>query len=82
MADEEDVALNAFDSFCRDAKAGRLPQLDDRDDLWRVLLVITGQKALDLVRHETAGKRGGMPCPEGPWQLMHADTPVFAFPPR
>lgn len=59
MADEEDVALSAFDSFCRDAASGRLPRLDDRDDLWRVLLMITGQKALDLVRHETAGKRGG-----------------------
>ncbi len=60
-ADEEDVALSAFDSFCRDAGAGRLPRLDDRDDLWRVLLMITGQKALDLVRLETAGKRGGKP---------------------
>ena len=60
-ADEEDVALSAFDSFCRDAAAGRLPRLDDRDDLWRVLLLITGQKAVDLVRHESAGKRGGRP---------------------
>ena len=47
--DVEDVALSAFDSFCRDAAAGRLPRLDDRDDLWRVLLLITGQKAVDLV---------------------------------
>src|ERR1043165_6145431 len=52
-ADEEDVALSAFDSFCRDAAAGRLPRLDDRDDLWRVLLFITGQKAVDLGRRET-----------------------------
>jgi DNA-directed RNA polymerase specialized sigma24 family protein len=59
-ADEEDVALSAFDSFCRDAAAGRLPRLDDRDDLWRVLLLITGQKAVDLVRRETADKRGGV----------------------
>ncbi len=59
VADEEDVALSAFDSFCRDAAAGRLPQLDDRDDLWRVLLLITGQKAVDQIRRETAGKRGG-----------------------
>lgn len=59
--DEEDVALGAFDSFCRDAAAGRLPNLNDRDDLWRVLLLITGQKAVDLVRRETAEKRGGNP---------------------
>lgn len=59
--DEEDIALSAFDSFCRDAAAGRLPRLDDRDDLWRILLLITGQKALDLIRRETADKRGGKP---------------------
>ena len=63
-ADEEDVALCAFDSFCRDAAAGRLPRLDDRDDLWRVLLLITGQKAVDLVRRETAGRRGGKQGPQ------------------
>jgi hypothetical protein len=34
-ADEEDVALSAFDSFCRAAEAGRFPRLLDRDDLWR-----------------------------------------------
>jgi hypothetical protein len=34
-ADEEDVALSAFDSFCRGAERGRFAQLDDRDDLWQ-----------------------------------------------
>ena len=58
------MALSAFDSFCRDAASGRLPRLDDRDDLWRVLLLITGQKALDLVRRESAAKRGGKPGAE------------------
>ena len=36
-ADEEDVALSAFDSFCRGAEQGRFPQLADRDDLWQLL---------------------------------------------
>src|SRR5262245_59953908 len=58
-ADEEDVALSAFDSFCRAAAEGRFPRLDDRDDLWQLLLVITTRKATGLVRHETRGKRGG-----------------------
>src|ERR1043165_1882401 len=43
MADEEDVALSAFDSFCRGAEHGRFPRLEDRDDLWRLLVVITAQ---------------------------------------
>jgi hypothetical protein len=43
VADEEDVALSVFDSFCRGAERGRFPQLSDRDDLWRLLVVITGR---------------------------------------
>ena len=58
-ADEEDVALSAFDSFCRAAADGRFPQLDDRDDLWQVLLVLTDRKAVNLIRHETRERRGG-----------------------
>src|SRR3989442_697950 len=55
-ADEEDVALSAFDSFCRAAAAGRFPQLDDREDLWQVLLLITARKAHDLRQREAAQK--------------------------
>jgi RNA polymerase sigma factor (sigma-70 family) len=58
-ADEEDVALSAFDSFCRGAADGRFPQLQDRDDLWQVLMVVTARKAIDLVQHERRQKRGG-----------------------
>lgn len=59
MADEEDVALSAFDSFCRGAENGRFPRLTDRDDLWRLLVVITVRKALDHVIYERRQKRGG-----------------------
>ncbi len=51
-ADEEDVALAAFDSFFRRAEAGRFPELDDRDDLWHLLFVLTARKAVDLTRRE------------------------------
>src|SRR4051812_20120134 len=46
VADEEDAALSAFDSFCAGADRGRFPQLADRDDLWRLLVVITARKVL------------------------------------
>lgn len=59
VADEEDVALSAFKSFCKGLEAGRYPQLDDRDDLWRLLVTITLHKTLKLVRNETRKKRGG-----------------------
>lgn len=58
-ADEEDVALSAFDSFCRGAQAGRFPQLIDRHALWPLLVAITSHKLLDLRRREGRQKRGG-----------------------
>jgi RNA polymerase sigma factor (sigma-70 family) len=69
VADEEDAALSAFDSFVRGAARGRFPRLDDRDDLWRILVVITERKAFDQARHERQQKRGGgkvveMPRPD------------------
>ena len=57
VADEEDVALNAFDSFCRAALAGRCPDLQDRHGLWQVLLTLTINKAIDLVNHSRRDKR-------------------------
>ena len=58
-ADAEDVALSAFDSFCRNAQGGRFPQLSDRHDLWRLLVVITARKAAHLARDQGRLKRGG-----------------------
>jgi DNA-directed RNA polymerase specialized sigma24 family protein len=59
VADEEDVVLSAFDSFCRGAEQGRFPQLDDRDDLWQVLVMITARKATNQRKHDRRQKRGG-----------------------
>jgi DNA-directed RNA polymerase specialized sigma24 family protein len=59
VEDEEDAALNAFDSFCRGAAGGRFPKLSDRDDLWRLLVVLTVRKALDQLQRQRAAKRGG-----------------------
>jgi DNA-directed RNA polymerase specialized sigma24 family protein len=50
ITDEEDVALSAFDSFCRHAEAGRFPDLTDRESLWRLLAVFTIRKAAHHVR--------------------------------
>jgi DNA-directed RNA polymerase specialized sigma24 family protein len=58
-ADEEDVALSAFNSFYHNAKGGRFPELLDRDSLWRLLVVITARKAARLRRDEGRKKRGG-----------------------
>ena len=51
-SDEEDVALSAFNVFCQGAMTGRFPELYDRDNLWRLLVVITARKASDHRKHE------------------------------
>lgn len=57
--DEEDVALSAFHSFCERMAHGRFPWLTDRDDLWRLLSVITTRKVIAQIRHQHRLKRGG-----------------------
>jgi DNA-directed RNA polymerase specialized sigma24 family protein len=57
-ADEEDIALSAFDSFCRGAARGQFPRLDDRSDLWRILVTITARKAIDHLKRERSLRRG------------------------
>jgi DNA-directed RNA polymerase specialized sigma24 family protein len=58
-ADEEDAVLSAFDSFCTGAVRGRFPQLANRDDLWRLLVVITARKVRAQARLQSRQKRGG-----------------------
>src|SRR5262249_7041587 len=77
-ADEEDVALSAFDSFCRGARRGRFPHLDDRDNLWRLLVTITARKAFDQVRDERCEKRGGGAVCRGS-ALCGADSTAVGF---
>ena len=59
IADEEDVALSAMHSFFRGAAAGRFPRLEDREDLWKLLVTITCRKAVKQARRQRAQKRGG-----------------------
>ena len=58
-ADEEDVVLSAFHTFCRRAQDGELVDCQDRDDFWRLVSLITKRKSINLVRHEQAQRRGG-----------------------
>jgi DNA-directed RNA polymerase specialized sigma24 family protein len=85
-ADEEDVALSAFDSFCRRAERGQFARLDDRDDLWQVLVMLTERKAVDLIRHEgrqarDAGRVRSLSDPDAvdaAWVRDPGPTPEFA----
>ena len=58
VMDGEDVVVQAFASFVKSAKNGRFPNLNDRDDLWALLITITNNKALDQIRLLYRDKRG------------------------
>jgi DNA-directed RNA polymerase specialized sigma24 family protein len=59
VEDEEDAALSAFESFCAGLARGRFTELGDRDDLWKLLVVITARKAAAQLDRRRALKRGG-----------------------
>lgn len=59
VSDEEDIALSAMNAFFQGASNGRFPKLDDRLDLWKLLVTITTRKSFDRMKHDRAAKRGG-----------------------
>lgn len=58
VADEEDVASVVLASLCSQAEKGQLPDILNRDDLWRMLLVRLRNEVIDHVRSNTRAKRG------------------------
>ena len=58
IRDAEDVAASVFTSLCEGVAQRRLDGVADREALWKLLVVITKQKAIDYNRHEFREKRG------------------------
>ncbi|MFO0949699.1 MAG: ECF-type sigma factor [Isosphaeraceae bacterium] len=58
VADEEDAALSVLNSVFDGLSRGKFPQLADRDELWRLVVVITARKAQSQVRDARRQKRG------------------------
>jgi DNA-directed RNA polymerase specialized sigma24 family protein len=58
-SDEEDVALSVFHVVFHGVQNGRYMFLQDRTQLWRLLVRITKSKSNSLKRHEWRDKRGG-----------------------
>src|SRR5690242_10311307 len=59
VADEEDLANAAFAGCIRGIAAGRFPRMNDRNDLWQMLVKVTDRKSVDHHRRARAAKRGG-----------------------
>ena len=58
MPDEEDVVINAFQSFFHRVKEDQFHHLADRRDLWQILVMLTCRKAIKQTLHERRQKRG------------------------
>jgi DNA-directed RNA polymerase specialized sigma24 family protein len=59
VADEEDVALSVLNNLLCGAREGGFPLLADRNDLWRLLVVLTARKSSNQRKYEQRIKRGG-----------------------
>jgi DNA-directed RNA polymerase specialized sigma24 family protein len=57
-SDEEDVLISVFDRFFQAARKEGFARLNNRDDLWRILLMLTEQKVAERFRRAGAQKRG------------------------
>ena len=59
ICDEEYIALGAIYDLCDSIKQNKHSEIDDRNELWRMLSVIALRKTRDWKKYDTAGKRGG-----------------------
>jgi RNA polymerase sigma factor (sigma-70 family) len=76
VADEDDVVLAAFQSFFQRAQDNRFPNLNDRDDLWHLIVRITERKAYDQMADQMRKKRGsGLVAGESAFMDSQASGP-------
>ena len=61
-ADEDDVVQSAFANLFLGVREGRFPKLNDRHDLWQLLVLLTERRVTDQLRR--AGKRRTMEVSE------------------
>lgn len=57
--DAEDVALSTLNALCHAASHGRLANVQDRHDLWRLLVTCALNRVRNLRLYENRLKRGG-----------------------
>ncbi len=58
VTDEEDVAAGVMSALCSCADRGKLPTIESRDDLWRILLSWARHDIADRTRANKRLKRG------------------------
>ena len=63
VVDDEDIALSALNSFFAAAEAGRF-EIENRNDLWKLLVTITIRKTYRVAEGENAARRKSKPTRE------------------
>lgn len=59
ICDEDDIANGAFYDLCKSLKQNKHFEIDNRNELWRLLSVIALRKTRDWKKYDCAQKRGG-----------------------
>ena len=67
IGDEEDIALSAFHSFIAGIRGDRFPDLSGPDNLWGLLITLTGRKVNAHMRHQTRQNEAAEMCEENPY---------------
>lgn len=59
LLDGEDIAVSVFHALSQAAGRGELDSVQDREELWKLLVTMTRRKLIDELRREDRAKRGG-----------------------
>jgi DNA-directed RNA polymerase specialized sigma24 family protein len=92
VSDENDAVNEVFFALLQGIQQSRFPDLQDRQDLWQILIMLTERQAIRIRRQELSDKRGahvlhgesvfdspGSSAPNGIGQVLGAEpTPAFA----
>jgi len=57
-SDEEDIAIVALHSVFRGLRENRFHRLNDRNDLWQILVMLVDRRVTDQIRRASRDKRG------------------------
>lgn len=81
VRDEDDLALSAIHALCAGAKDGRFRRLEDRDDLWQILVMLVSRKAANVRRQQADRHEAGESAVAPPGENGHGFDQALAGPP-
>ncbi len=58
VIDADDVVIKAFHEFLAGVERGQFSKLENRQDLWQILIMLIGRKTIDEKRRANTSKRG------------------------